>query len=195
MQLQIWHLAYCPKYKEVLFWSWSICEKYHCCVSKGNGVILWKLLSFKSEFDLDLWPVDPKMNRDPPCVMVNSCVKYHYCRSKGNGVIVQIWLWPFDPKIKRGLHLITLYFIHILSMDLRMVKVILGVCGKRVSARYPHYFLTYNDDTSHLSCPWHEVNPLKVKVKLGLWFFWPFPHDNSTIFQHTVICYLWPEET
>ena len=30
----------------------------------------------------------------------------------------------------------------------------LGVCGKRVSARYPHYLLTYNDDTGTS----HEVN-------------------------------------
>ena len=61
--------------------------------------------SLKSEFDLDLWPIDPKINRSPSQVMVNTSVKYHYCMLKINGVMV--WkrykvkrpnmTLPFDP--------------------------------------------------------------------------------------------------
>ena len=36
-----------------------------------------------------IWPFDPKINRDPPQVMVNTCVKYDHCMSKGNLVIVE----------------------------------------------------------------------------------------------------------
>ena len=68
------------------------CVKYHHCIWKGNGPRSYRaetVQSFKSEFDLDLWPIDPKINRGPPWVMINSCLKYHHCMSKGNGVIVR----------------------------------------------------------------------------------------------------------
>ena len=60
------------------------CVKYHNCMSKGNGVCVETVQSFKSEFELD-----PKTNRGAPWIMINSCVKYHHCMSKGKGVIVR----------------------------------------------------------------------------------------------------------
>ena len=60
--------------------------------------------SSKSKYDLDLWPLDSKINRGPPVVIINSCVKYHYCMSKGNGTskFRELWsparqqIWPWS---------------------------------------------------------------------------------------------------
>ena len=77
-----------PKLKRGPPWIMiNSCVKYYHCMSKGTGVIVWKW--FKSEFDLDLWPIDPKINRGPSWVMINSCLKYHHCMSTGNGVIMR----------------------------------------------------------------------------------------------------------
>ena len=62
----------------------------------------------QSEFDLDLWPVDPEINIGPAQVMVNTSVKYNYCMPKVNGVIMWKWYnilrqnmtWSFDPLTK-----------------------------------------------------------------------------------------------
>ena len=45
--------------------------------------------SLKSEFELDLWLFDPKINRGPTRDVINRCVKYYRCTSKANGVIVR----------------------------------------------------------------------------------------------------------
>ena len=44
---------------------------------------------FKSEFDLDIYPIDSNIYRGTPVVMINLCVKYHRCRSKFTEVIVR----------------------------------------------------------------------------------------------------------
>ena len=37
----------------------------------------------KPEFDIHLWPIDPKIDRGPSQVKANTSVKYHYCLPKG----------------------------------------------------------------------------------------------------------------
>ena len=51
----------------------NTCVKYYYCWSKGEGVIVLKVLKIWSpNFDLDLWPFDPKINRGLPRIMVNT---------------------------------------------------------------------------------------------------------------------------
>ena len=50
--------------------------------------------SWNARFDLDLWPIwpwhfEPKINRGPFRVKVNTCVKYHHCMANVKGVIVR----------------------------------------------------------------------------------------------------------
>ena len=89
------------KKSEVLLWPWPmtfwpkikrgpssthvlniliVCQKemeLSCVNSKTFEVQIWP------------WPSDPKINRGPPRVPVNTCVKYHHCLPQENRVIVQ----------------------------------------------------------------------------------------------------------
>ena len=64
--------------------------------------------SLKTTYVLVLWSFDPKIDRGPSHVKVNTSVKYHhYCMPKGTGAVLgkrckslmsKFDLWPFDPK-------------------------------------------------------------------------------------------------
>ena len=45
--------------------------------------------SVKTKYDLVLRSFDPKINRGPSQVEVNTFVKYHYCKPKVNGAVVR----------------------------------------------------------------------------------------------------------
>ena len=106
------------KFSLNLFWpldpkikrSFSIDGQYICDVSslyakRKLSYCLRRVKSSKSKYDLDLLPIDLKIDRGPSRVMVNTYVKYHHCNnvcqkemllSCGNGkkFIIHIWPWP-----------------------------------------------------------------------------------------------------
>ena len=51
--------------------------------------IMEKIQSVETKYDLVLWSFDPKINRGPSQVEVNTFVKYHYYMPKVNGAVVR----------------------------------------------------------------------------------------------------------
>ena len=68
--------------------------------------------SLESKFDLELWPLDPKINRSPLQVVINTFEvsllyvkwKWSYCAETVKNLMSEfdLYHWPLDPKINRG---------------------------------------------------------------------------------------------
>ena len=79
-----------PKSIEVLLGSCSIHVWSIIIVcQKGKQLSCGNVKTSKFKHGLELWTIDPKINRSPFRVMANTYVKYHYCVPKGNGVIMR----------------------------------------------------------------------------------------------------------
>ena len=91
-------------------------QKYHNNLTKVLKILNGQNFPISSLNDLNLWPIDLKINRDLPLLITNPHMKYHNNLTKGSQDIERtnipisssndLDLWPIDLKINRGLPLL-----------------------------------------------------------------------------------------
>ena len=158
----------------------QLCVKYHYCLSKVMELSCGSVT--KSELHLDLWPIDAKIKRGSPWVMINSCIKCHHCMSKDNGVVMRkrfklqstnltLTFDPYTPKSIRVV--IRSSAIHAWSI------IIIGQKETELSCEN-HFFIRQTD----IQTWWNQLTPLPhIQV------LWRGYESNKRIVIKNKICF------